>query len=327
MVCTQCWTFNHASYIVDAMNGFAMQETTFPVVTVIVDDASTDGEQDVIRQYLAEHFEEPYRIEEKDYAHIICANHKTNPNCQFVVLFLKYNHYSIKKSKQPYLTEWLNNAKYHAICEGDDYWISKNKLEKQVTYLNSHTECTLCYHASKIIFTDDYTGVRNMSNLIKVKESYELTDIIRGYPFQTATVIYRKELIEDPLYQKAIKIISYSKILFMFASYKGNLHGFTEQMSVYRKNNGGMSNVIDKGPLALERISGYTRIAEFFPPKEKKIIHKDYILFLIWEAYRSTPLTDKKYFSLILVEARKSPLTSLHLLLRFFKYKITSLRK
>ena len=49
MVCTRCFTFNHAPYIVDAMNGFVMQETTFPVITIIVDDASTDGEPEVIR--------------------------------------------------------------------------------------------------------------------------------------------------------------------------------------------------------------------------------------------------------------------------------------
>ena len=35
MVVTSCMTYNHAPYIVDAMNGFAMQETTFPVYYLI----------------------------------------------------------------------------------------------------------------------------------------------------------------------------------------------------------------------------------------------------------------------------------------------------
>ena len=42
-----CRTFNHASYIEDTMNGFCMQETDFPYVAIIVDDASTDGEQEL----------------------------------------------------------------------------------------------------------------------------------------------------------------------------------------------------------------------------------------------------------------------------------------
>ena len=144
-VCTQCFTFNQAPYIVETMDGFTMQETAFPVVTLVVDDASTDGEPEVIRNYLNLHFQEPYRIEETDYAYIICAYSKTNPNCNFVVFLLKYNHYSIKKTKMPYLKEWLDNAKYHAICEGDDYWLDPKKLQKQVDFLDRNPDYGVCH--------------------------------------------------------------------------------------------------------------------------------------------------------------------------------------
>ena len=52
MVRVSCMTFNHHAYIEDAMNGFCMQETDFPFVCTIVDDASTDGEPEVIKKYL-----------------------------------------------------------------------------------------------------------------------------------------------------------------------------------------------------------------------------------------------------------------------------------
>ena len=52
MVRVRCMTFNHASYIEDAMNGFTIQQTDFPFVCTIIDDASTDGEQEVIKNYL-----------------------------------------------------------------------------------------------------------------------------------------------------------------------------------------------------------------------------------------------------------------------------------
>ena len=42
MLCTYCVTYNHESYITYALNGFVMQQTGFPVVCTIVDDASTD---------------------------------------------------------------------------------------------------------------------------------------------------------------------------------------------------------------------------------------------------------------------------------------------
>ena len=51
---TYCATYNHENYIMDAMNGFAIQQTTFPVVFTIVDDASTDKTSTVIKHYVSE---------------------------------------------------------------------------------------------------------------------------------------------------------------------------------------------------------------------------------------------------------------------------------
>ena len=152
MVATRCFTFNHAPYIEDAMNGFAMQETTFPVVTLIIDDASTDGEPEVIQKYIAEHFQSPYRVEETEYANIICAKHKTNANCDFVVFLLKYNHYSIKKNRQVYRNRWAEQSKYMAICEGDDYWIDNMKLQKQVVFTIKIFQYPHSYYNIKNLF-------------------------------------------------------------------------------------------------------------------------------------------------------------------------------
>lgn len=147
-----------------------MQQTTFPFVAMVVDDASTDGEQDVIAAYVEEHFDTQdsdiaYK-KETDYAHITFARHKTNKNCYIVVLYLKENHYSKKLSykKLEYLSEWRDTTKYEAFCEGDDYWIDPLKLQKQVEYFKLHKNCGLVYtgfqqrndvlKTSRIIVTD-----------------------------------------------------------------------------------------------------------------------------------------------------------------------------
>ena len=123
MVRVQCMTYNHAPYIEDAMNGFCMQETDFPYVCVIVDDASTDGEPEVIKYYLEKNFDlqgsQYFREEDTGDYHLIFAKHKINPNCYFGVLLLKYNHWKKKKAKAPYFEEW-SRSKYIALCEGDD---------------------------------------------------------------------------------------------------------------------------------------------------------------------------------------------------------------
>ena len=149
LVSVRCISYNHASYIKDCMNGFTMQETKFPYVCVIDDDASTDGEPEVITNYMAEHFniddKDVVRSEETDDYRMIFAQHKTNKNCFFAVFFLKYNHYSIGKSRESYVARFVDGTKYMAICEGDDYWIDQLKLQKQVDALENHSDCLISY--------------------------------------------------------------------------------------------------------------------------------------------------------------------------------------
>ena len=104
-VFVKCMTFNQVSFIKDAMDGFCMQQTNFPFVCCIVDDASTDGEQEVIKRYLEDNFKRStdmlsYGGETEDYISLF-LQHKTNKNCFFAVYLLKYNHWG-KKSKYEY---------------------------------------------------------------------------------------------------------------------------------------------------------------------------------------------------------------------------------
>ena len=247
MVATRCFTFNHAPYIEDAMNGFVMQETTFPVVTLIVDDASADGEPEVIRKYLAEHFHSPYRTEETEYAHIICAKHKTNANCDFVVFLLKYNHYSIKKPKLPYLTEWTDNAKYHALCEGDDYWTDPLKLQKQVDIMEQNPDLSLCF--CDVTNLNESTG-KGGDRQGEVYEKSHLklpTDpkrlfywIIMGKcRLQTLSVLYKNE--RDVIPQNANFLMGDTPKWIRY-SQKGSFYYINEVCGVYRIHEGSVSH-------------------------------------------------------------------------------------
>lgn len=177
----RCFTYNHSLYIRDCLDGFCMQQTSFPYVCAVVDDASNDGEQEIIKSYLQEHFilsdESISKEEETNDYQLIFAQHKTNPNCYFAVYFLKYNHYSIKKPKLPYLQAW-NSIKYCAICEGDDFWISPHKLQRQVDFLLSHPNHTLCFHAHYSLFRE---GIKKTHNTYKRDvEICPIKDLILG---------------------------------------------------------------------------------------------------------------------------------------------------
>ena len=51
MVSILCITYNHESYIRDAIEGFLMQKTNFKYEIIIHDDASVDNTAEIIKEY------------------------------------------------------------------------------------------------------------------------------------------------------------------------------------------------------------------------------------------------------------------------------------
>ena len=47
----QCLVFNHKPYLRQCLDGFVMQKTNFKFVAIVHDDCSTDGSQEVIKEY------------------------------------------------------------------------------------------------------------------------------------------------------------------------------------------------------------------------------------------------------------------------------------
>ena len=154
-----CNTFNQASYIKDTMEGFCMQQTNFPFACLIMDDASTDNEPEVIKQYLNDHFDMEWAKETDNY-HLTLARHKENKNCYFAVYLLKYNHYSIKKLRLRYYKELADDIDYVALCEGDDYWTDAHKLQKQADALDANPQATLVYTNFQAIDAEDNPIIR-----------------------------------------------------------------------------------------------------------------------------------------------------------------------
>lgn len=123
MVAIHCCAYNHESYIRDALEGFVNQKVKFSIIAIVHDDASSDSTAEIIREY-----------------------HSRFPQIIYPI-FEKENQYS--KPGKP-LRKIMENAiiktcaKYVAYCEGDDYWTDPLKLQKQVDFLESHPEYSMC---------------------------------------------------------------------------------------------------------------------------------------------------------------------------------------
>ena len=247
MVYVSCMTFNHAPYIVDAMNGFTMQNTDFPFVCAIVDDASTDGEQEVIKNYLNEHFDLEDKVvarhEETDDYVLTFARHKTNLNCYFAVFFLKYNHYSKKKPKASYLAQWRDKANYIAICEGDDYWTDGTKLKKQVEFLEKHPEFIFCVHNFKRYIESEgkyEEGYRIKQDCIIDKKIY-----FKYWLTQPLTSVIRATAIPCNETRKSYKHYRDNHLFYLLLQ-KGLGYYMADVMGVYRISNKGLWTSLNK---------------------------------------------------------------------------------
>jgi len=197
LVCVECITFNHSAYVRETLDGFSKQETSFPFVCTIIDDASTDNEQDVINGYLSDFFDFSagglsYRRETDDYQFVF-AQHKKNVHCFFAVYLLKYNHNSIGKNKLPYTEEWLSKAKYLAFCEGDDYWIDPLKLQKQVDFLERNEDYGLV-HTNLYSNTDG-----KITKSFKKSKTRNYEEVLLNTEIGTLTVLMRSSIFMDYL--------------------------------------------------------------------------------------------------------------------------------
>ena len=321
-VCVNSMTFNQAKYITDTLDGFVMQQTNFPFICIIIDDASMDDEPEIIRKYVETNFDlltssTSYEIDNYDSV-VLYSQHNTNKNCYFVVYFLKENNYSKNRSKRLYLDEWRKICDYEAICEGDDYWTDPLKLQKQADFLDANPQCSLTYHACKNVFSTPCKV--NILYGECVKESYSDIDILTIYPFQTATVMYRKDILDSDLYKKAqaIGCTAGDQILFLTASRLGTIEGVNEQMSVYRRHEGGISQHMHDADKLWKNFKDWQKVALLFGGEISSLIKKnllsEYILFAF---------CDKKYLLFLRLEALsliKSPISfvqSLKTILRF----------
>lgn len=236
-VLVRCMTYNHEPYIEEALNGFVMQKTNFPFIVAVIDDASTDNNMTVIKEFISKNCNRTknYIEEDKEYGKVIQSQSTNNPNCHFYVVLLNKNHYSDpnKRALRHFYYRFIEDqAKYIAMCEGDDYWTDPNKLQKQVDFLESHPDYIMCCHDV------EWHGDQEFQKLSVSSESdidLKVEDIISrgGYYINICSVVYRKELeLTKTNYQKIAQVGDHP--LCIKAALSGKVRFMHDTMGVYR---------------------------------------------------------------------------------------------
>lgn len=242
-VTIRCTTYNQKEFILDALHSFVMQETSFPVLILIVDDASTDGTGQAIRSFIAQEFDindsSVSQREQDDYSDNLFARHRTKKNCYIISMNLKHNLYHDQPKKHSLFAKWIACSKYVAPCDGDDYWIDRHKLQKQVDFLEANPNCYLVFHNALLHFQDkdipDCLMKSFQSGMFSTAQIFDMWQL----PF--SSILYRSSIEETEIFKKLMSIQPGGFVRFIASSLLGDVYGMAECMSVYRKNKNGVS--------------------------------------------------------------------------------------
>lgn len=152
--------YNHEQWISKAIDSIVHQKTDFKLKLFVHDDCSTDNTKAVIEQYY------------EKYSDIVVPFYETE------------NLYSkdIKITEKILLPHI--KSEYIAMCEGDDYWTDLSKLQQQVDYMESHKNCTLCFHYDDFVDTDG-----NMLKPFYPQNIWNDFEIEKKYPFRMVRIL------------------------------------------------------------------------------------------------------------------------------------------
>ena len=237
-------TFNHERYVSQALDSILMQERDFSIEINVIDDASTDQTQNIVRQY------------EETHPGII--------NCYF------------NPVNAGHITTQLNNIRgfqtlrgeYFALLEGDDYWTDEKKLTTQVSFLDKNKEFVACAHQTMKVFDD---ASRPPEHFLPFKafgrNTASIYDLITmAGVFHLSSIVYRNvfELNPPPCLKDEY---SCEVTINMLYGVFGNFYCLDQYMSAYRVHDEGVFSGRTYEKHWLFHLHGFRRFSLYLGPK------------------------------------------------------------
>jgi len=239
-------TYNHEKFIAQAIEGVLMQKTDFPFELIIGEDCSTDRTREIVVDYA------------NRYPEIIKPIlHEKNVGA-------KANSKSVREAC---------TGKYVAVCEGDDYWIDPLKLQKQVDFMESHPNFSMCFHRAKKV---DVQGKELGTFWPKKSWSKRVTgilDLLNENYISTQTVLYRNYPKANSHKSKLSDGLFFGDWALHFVNAeKGDIFFFDEVMAAYRVTDQGATNSTPIEQKATDIIEFYERIRTYFGDRISEVI-------------------------------------------------------
>lgn len=225
-------SYNHEKYLRDCLDGIVTQKTSFPIEAWVHDDASTDSSADIIKEYQQKYPDiiKPILQKENQYS-------KLHGGILDTIVFPQCI------------------GKYIALCEGDDYWTDPLKLQKQVDFLEEHSEYSMCFSNVEVKSHNPHDSI--MYEHLQSKE-YSAIELLERWTIPTCSVMFRNKYT----IAQHNNIIAGDIFLFLQLAEYGKIFCINEKMACYRRHEGGASWIHDN-PNALHLYKRLSRQYEY----------------------------------------------------------------
>jgi glycosyltransferase involved in cell wall biosynthesis len=207
-------TYNHERFVAQAIESVLAQKVNFDYEIVIGEDCSSDGTRPIILEFQKRY---PERIK---------------------LLPSERNIGAIRNFER---TITACRGQYVAFLEGDDYWTSPAKLQRQVNLLDANIDRAICCH--RVRFCRE-AGSENLDVGIDVfpprpAGAYTTEDLLKGNFVMTSSTVLRRDLIRPfPKWFFKMKLCDWP--LFALVAGHGKIELMDEIMAVYRIHLGSM---------------------------------------------------------------------------------------
>jgi glycosyltransferase involved in cell wall biosynthesis len=215
LVSVRVITYNHEKYIVQCLEGILMQHTEFPFEIVVGEHSSTDRTLEIVQEY-QKRFPERVRL-------LITGREQNAVQNEIRV-------------------QQACRGKYQAICEGDDYWIDPLKMQKQVDFLESHPDMTMCFH-NALLVDEELAGARIYFPKA-LPSIFHFKDIcLTSIP--AASLVARAAIL-NTLPEWSVTIMNTDRLMRLWCAHHGTVGYLHDIMSIYRLHDGGMIRSMGK---------------------------------------------------------------------------------
>lgn len=198
-------TYNQDKYIAEAIESVLAQKTSYAIQLVIGEDHSTDKTLGI-----CQHFAALY------------------PN-----ILLLHQPRNLGLARNLALTWKECKGQYIAMLEGDDFWYSPYKLQRQAELMEQHKEYSMCFTTANVKDEADPDNHREFPYRKSRKISLNLSNIIRHNLLANCSVMYRGGLVPQlPSWMLELPYLDLA--LHCLHSQYGDIGYIPEHMAIYR---------------------------------------------------------------------------------------------